>query len=78
MMMKQVPTKKAQEWCVSKGSQPLPLFETSAMDDINVESAFDAVARAALRRGEQDDDLYVLTMRRCDYDCDCLLLSMLT
>lgn len=29
------------------------------MDDINVESAFDAVARAALRRGEQDDDLYV-------------------
>lgn len=28
------------------------------MDDINVEAAFDAVARAALRRGEQDDDLY--------------------
>lgn len=30
------------------------------MDDINVEAAFDAVARAALRRGEQDDDLYVV------------------
>lgn len=29
------------------------------MDDINVEAAFDAVARSALRRGEQDDDLYV-------------------
>lgn len=51
-----VSTKKAQEWCASKGSNPIPLFETSAMDDINVEAAFDAVARSALRRGEQDDD----------------------
>lgn len=52
-----VPTKKAQEWCASKGNSPIPLFETSAMDDINVEAAFEAVARAALTRGEQDDDL---------------------
>lgn len=45
---------------MSKGNNALPLFETSAMDDINVDAAFDAVARSALRRGEQDDDLYVL------------------
>lgn len=51
-----VQTKKAQEWCASKGNVPMPLFETSAMDDINVEAAFEAVTRAALRRGEQDDD----------------------
>lgn len=31
------------------------------MDDINVEAAFDAVARSALRRSEQDDDLYVVS-----------------
>eukprot|EP00178_Gracilaria_changii_P001543 TRINITY_DN1209_c2_g1_i1.p3 TRINITY_DN1209_c2_g1~~TRINITY_DN1209_c2_g1_i1.p3 ORF type:complete len:208 (+),score=47.24 TRINITY_DN1209_c2_g1_i1:416-1039(+) len=51
-----VATKKAQEWCAANRVNPLPLFETSAMDDINVEAAFEAVARAALRRGEQDDD----------------------
>lgn len=51
-----VPTKKAQEWCAGKSAVPIPLFETSAMDDINVEAAFDAVARSALRRSEQDDD----------------------
>lgn len=51
-----VPTKKAQEWCASKATNAIPLFETSAMDDINVDAAFDAIARSALRRGEQDDD----------------------
>lgn len=45
------------EWCAANRVNPLPLFETSAMEDINVETAFEAVARAALRRGEQDDDL---------------------
>lgn len=53
----QVATKKAQDWCCSKGTNVIPLFETSAMDDINVEAAFDAVARSGLRRGEQDEDL---------------------
>lgn len=53
----QVSTKKAQEWCASKGTNVIPLFETSAMDDINVEAAFDAVARSGLRRGELDEDL---------------------
>lgn len=57
-MLLKVATTKAQEWCTVKGgANPIPLFETSAMDDINVESAFDAIARAALRRGEKDDDL---------------------
>lgn len=53
----QVSTKKAQEWCNAKSAAGIALFETSAMDDINVECAFDAVARCALQRGEQDDDL---------------------
>lgn len=43
------------------------------MDDINVEAAFDAVARAALRRGEQDDDLYVFLLAVVlSVDCACV------
>lgn len=55
---REVPTRRAKTWCAAQGS--LPLFETSAMDDINVEAAFDVVVRKALSRlNEEPQDLYV-------------------
>lgn len=47
--------KKAEAWAASKGG--IPYFETSAKDDVNVEAAFTAIARAAanaLHRDEED------------------------
>lgn len=44
--MLQVQPRRAQQWCASKGN--LSYFETSARDAINVEQAFQAVARQAL------------------------------
>ena len=50
--------KKARAWCASKPGAPL-FFETSAKEDVNVEAAFAAIARAALRAKAADDDAYV-------------------
>lgn len=50
-----VSRKKAEAWAASKGG--IPYFETSAKDDVNVEAAFTAIARAAanaLHRDEED------------------------
>ena len=44
-----VPTRRAQGWCETKNN--IPYFETSAKEAINVEQAFQAIARKAL---EQD------------------------
>ena len=44
-------------WCQSKGN--IPYFETSAKEAINVEQAFQTVAKNALQQ-EQDDQLYVI------------------
>ena len=43
-------------WCQSKGN--IPYFETSAKEAINVEQAFQTVAKNALQQ-QQDDQLYV-------------------
>lgn len=43
-------------WCQSKGN--IPYFETSAKEAINVEQAFQTVAKNALQQ-EQDDQMYV-------------------
>eukprot|EP00762_Andalucia_godoyi_P004962 ANDGO_01375.mRNA.1 Ras-related protein Rab-7A len=51
-----VPHKKALAWCQSKGN--IPYFETSAKEAINVEQAFQVVARNALKQ-EVDEDIYV-------------------
>lgn len=53
-----VPTKAAAAWAASKGGAPF--FETSAAADVNVDAAFEAVARKALARGEEEEELYVL------------------
>ena len=53
---KQVTQKRAMTWCQSKGN--IPYFETSAKEAINVEQAFQTVAKNALQQ-EQDDQLCV-------------------
>eukprot|EP00271_Cylindrocystis_brebissonii_P011579 TRINITY_DN29449_c0_g1_i1.p1 TRINITY_DN29449_c0_g1~~TRINITY_DN29449_c0_g1_i1.p1 ORF type:complete len:207 (-),score=44.33 TRINITY_DN29449_c0_g1_i1:1111-1731(-) len=48
--------KKAKAWCASKGN--IPYFETSALQDFNVDAAFQTIAKNALRN-ETDDDFYL-------------------
>ena len=53
-LLLQVPTRRAQNWCESKNS--IPYFETSAKEAINVEQAFQKIARDALKK--ENDDTY--------------------
>ena len=48
-----VSTKRAQSWCQSKGN--IPYFETSAKAAINVEQAFQTIAKNALRQETETD-----------------------
>ena len=48
-------SKRATQWCQSKGD--IPYFETSAKEAINVEQAFQTVAKNALAQ-ETDVELY--------------------
>ncbi|XP_016371174.1 ras-related protein Rab-7a-like [Sinocyclocheilus rhinocerous] len=45
---RQVTTKRAQAWCQSKNN--IPYFETSAKEAINVDQAFQTIARNALKQ----------------------------
>lgn len=51
----QVSAKRAQAWCHSKND--IPYFETSAKEAINVEQAFQTIAKNALAQ-ETDVELY--------------------
>ena len=51
----QVSAKRAQQWCHNKNE--IPYFETSAKEGINVEHAFQAIARKALAQ-ETEVELY--------------------
>jgi len=52
-----VSTKRAQTWCQSKND--IPYFEVSAKEAVNVEQAFQTIARNALQRESQEStDLY--------------------
>ncbi|XP_022105356.1 ras-related protein Rab-7a [Acanthaster planci] len=55
MENRQVSTKRAQNWCSSKNS--IPYFETSAKESINVEQAFQTIAKNALAQ-EPETDMY--------------------
>ncbi len=50
----QVPQRRAQNWCESKNN--IPYFETSAKEAINVEHAFQKIAKDALAK--ENDDIY--------------------
>ena len=54
----QVTEKKAKQWCTSKGA--IPYFETSAKEDLNVDSAFQCIARNALKN-ETEEELCALS-----------------
>lgn len=59
----QVTTKRAQAWCQSKNN--IPYFETSAKEAINVEQAFQTIARNALKQvtgGQQEMLIGCLTL----------------
>ena len=45
--------KKSKQWCVAKGG--IPYFETSAKDDVNVDSAFQCIARNALKNETEEE-----------------------
>jgi len=45
---RQVSQKRAMTWCQSKGN--IPYFETSAKEAINVEQAFQTIAKNALQQ----------------------------
>jgi Ras-related protein Rab-7A len=45
--------RRAMAFCTSKGG--IPYFETSAKEAINVEQAFEVIARNALQQEESDD-----------------------
>ncbi|CAH2068490.1 unnamed protein product, partial [Iphiclides podalirius] len=50
-----VSAKRAQQWCQSKND--IPYFETSAKEAVNVELAFQTIARNALAQ-EKEAELY--------------------
>ncbi|CDR48007.1 CYFA0S41e00320g1_1 [Cyberlindnera fabianii] len=50
---KVVTTKKAQQFAQNLGN--LPLFQTSAKEAVNIDQAFDVIARNALQQEENDD-----------------------
>jgi len=51
-----VSQKRALAWCTAKGN--IPYFETSAKEAINVEQAFQVIARNALKQ-ESEEDIYL-------------------
>ena len=55
---RQVPGRRAQNWCESKNN--IPYFETSAKEAINVEQAFQRIARDALAK--ENEDMYKPTV----------------
>ena len=52
-----VAQKRALAWCQAKGN--IPYFETSAKEAINVEQAFQVIARNALKQEGAEDDIYL-------------------
>lgn len=56
---RKVPKSKALAWCKSKGTKPIPHFEVSAKDAINVNDAFYEAAAMASAREEAQTEVYM-------------------
>jgi len=54
---RQVQLNKAQQWCQSKGE--IPYFETSAKDAVNVEQAFQTIAKNALQQEANQKPIFI-------------------
>eukprot|EP00741_Cyanophora_paradoxa_P004028 tig00000754_g3913.t1 len=52
-----VSAKRAIAWCQSKGN--IPYFETSAKEAINVEQAFQVIAKNALKQEQSQEDIFL-------------------
>ena len=52
-----VSQKRAQAWCQAKGN--IPYFETSAKEAINVEQAFQTIARNALKQEPDEGEIFL-------------------
>ena len=52
-----VAEKKVKQWCVEKGD--IPYFETSAKEAINVEQAFQTIARNALKQEPGEEEMFL-------------------
>lgn len=49
----QVTEKKVKQWCTPKNN--LPYFDTSAKEDTNVDTAFQCIARNALKNETEEE-----------------------
>jgi len=54
---RQVSTSKVKTWCSSKGD--IPNYETSAKEALNVEQAFETIARNALKQESQQKPIFI-------------------
>jgi len=54
---RQVPAAKAKGWCQTKGD--IPHFETSAKEAVNVEQAFQTIAKNALAQENQTKPIFI-------------------
>jgi len=52
-----VSQKRAQAWCQAKGN--IPYFETSAKEAINVEQAFQTIAKNALKQEPDEGEIFL-------------------
>lgn len=52
---------RAQQWCKTKASKPIPYYEASAKEAVKVEAAFFEAAQLAVQAEAQnaDDDVYI-------------------
>ena len=53
ILWKQVQQASAEKWCKTHGS--VELFETSAKDNVNVETAFQVIAKAAASNDKEEE-----------------------
>merc|ERR1719352_425309 len=63
-----VTTKRANSWCQTAGD--IPLFETSAKESINVEQAFQTIARNALKQETSEDPSDLFLPETINYNLD--------